>query len=127
MDHSVERGHRCIVEARGLSRSDINDGSLLLRCLFFLDCVDGLDVFFDGCVVIGSSNHILIAFSTITRTILWRKVMSAEVWALRIHGGVVAVPVRSSNTEILDVSSGHQIHVLPTAWDIMCGVYVRDG
>ena len=53
--------------------------------------------------------------------------MPGIVWTLRIHGGVVVVPVDSSNTVVLDVTTGQQLHILPSAGENVRGVCVFDG
>ena len=53
--------------------------------------------------------------------------MPGNVWTLRIHGGVVVVPVDNSNTVVLDVTTGHQLHTLPSAGEDMRGIRVFDG
>jgi hypothetical protein len=53
--------------------------------------------------------------------------MPGFVWTLRIHGGVVVVPVDYSNTVVLDVTTGHQLHSLPSAGKFVRGICVFDG
>ncbi len=87
----------------------------------------GLDVSLDGSVVVGGSDKVVIAHSTVIGVELWRKEMLGNVFALRIHGGVVVVPVDNSNTVVLDVTTGHQLHTLPSAGKNVCGICVFDG
>ena len=69
----------------------------------------------------------MIAHNTATGAVLWRKEMPGNVWTLRIHGGVVVVPVDNSNTVVLDVTTGHQLHTLPSAGERVHGICVFDG
>ena len=104
-----------------------------------LGYVYGLDVSLDGNVVVGCSSNALIAdsdtalvnaviaHSTATGAVLWRKEMPGNVHTLRIHGGVVVVPVDNSNTVVLDVTTGHQLHTLPSAGKGVGGICVFDG
>ncbi len=89
--------------------------------------VHGFDVSPDGSVVVGSSKNGVIAHNTATGAVLWRKEMLGEIWALRIHGGVLVVPVDNSNTVVLDVTTGHQLHTLPSAGANVRGVFLFDG
>ncbi len=94
----------------------------------FLGGVYGLDVSPDGSVVIGGSDdNVLIAHSTATCAILWRKQMSACVNSLRIHGGVVVVPANYSNMEVFDVTNGRQLYTLPPAGKGIVGICMFDG
>ena len=103
----------------------------LLHCLLVfhmgLDDVSALDVSSDGNIVIGGSKKIVIAHSTASGAVLWRIEMLDWVWALRIHGGLVVVPVDNSNTVVLDVTTGHQLHTLPSAGKYVYGICVFDG
>ncbi len=87
----------------------------------------GLDVSTDGSVVVGASDKDVIAHSTATGTVFWQREMPGKVWALRIHGGVVVVPVDNSNTVVLNVTTGHQLHNLPSSGQGVRGVCVFDG
>ncbi len=89
--------------------------------------VTALDVSPDGSVVVGVDATAVIAHNTVTGTVLWRKEMLDYVWTLRIHGGVVVVPVDNSNTVVLDVTTGHQLHTLPSAGKVVRGICVFDG
>jgi hypothetical protein len=53
--------------------------------------------------------------------------MAGRVWSLRIHGGVVVVPVDNGNTVVLDVTTGHQVHTLPSSGKGVHGICVFDG
>ncbi len=92
-----------------------------------LGLVYGLDVSSDGIVVIGASQKVVIAHNTATGAVLWRTEILGNVWTLRIHGGVVVVPVDNSNTVVLDVTTGHQLHTLPSAGEGVSGICVFDG
>ena len=46
---------------------------------------------------------------------------------LRIHRCVVVVPVDGSNTVMLDVTTGHQLHTLPSAGEDVSSICVFDG
>jgi outer membrane protein assembly factor BamB len=104
-----------------------------------LGYVYGLDVSLDGNVVVGCSSNALIAdsdtavvnaviaHSTATGAVLWRKEMPGNVHTLRIHGGVVVVPVYDSNTVVLDVITGQQLHTLPSAGEYVYGICVFHG
>ncbi len=70
-------------------------------------------------------NNVTIAHNSATSAVLWRKEMHAD--ALRIHGGVVVIPVHTSHTVVLDVTTGHQLHTLPSAGKCIYGVCVFDG
>ncbi len=99
----------------------------LLGFKLLLDFVYALDVSSDGSVVVGGSYKFVIAHETDTGAMLWRKVMTGKVWSLRIHGGVVIVPVENSNTVVLDVTTGQQLHTLPSAGEGVSGICVFDG
>ncbi len=86
-----------------------------------------LDISFDGNVAVGASTQTVIAHNTATGLVLWRKEMPGWVWALRIHGGLVVVPADSSNTIVIDVTTGHQLHTLPSAGQGVRGICVFDG
>ena len=92
-----------------------------------LGCVFVLDVSPDGSVVVGSCYKVVIAHNTATGAVLWRKKMPGNATTLRIHGGVVVVPVDNSNTVVLDVTTGHQLHTLPSAGRGVHGICVFDG
>ena len=70
---------------------------------------------------------VVIAFSTVTGAVLWMKEMTGCVETLRIHGGVVVVPVSGSETLVLDINTGHQLHTLPSAGVYVRGICVFDG
>ncbi len=94
----------------------------------FLASVRGLDVSPDGSVVVSvSSDKEVLAHNTTTGEVLWRKKMPGRLSFLHIHGGVVAVPVENSNTVVLDVATGHQLHVLPAAGEDIGSICVFDG
>ena len=48
------------------------------------------------------------------------------VSSLRIHGGVVVVPVGGCKTEVRDLATGHFLHILPSA-GVALGICVFDG
>ncbi len=77
--------------------------------------------------MVGTSNEVVIAHNTSTGAVLWQNEMSGFVWTLRIHGGVVVVPVDNSNIFVIDVTTGHQLHTLPSAGEFVCGICVFDG
>ena len=77
--------------------------------------------------MVGGSKKAVIAHTTTTGAVLWRKEMPGILWTLRIHGGVVVVPVDNSNTVVLDVMTGHLLHTLPSAGDYVHGICVFDG
>ncbi len=87
----------------------------------------GFDVSHDGSVVVGGSEQVVIAHITATGAVLWRKEMHSRVWTLRIHGGVVVVPLDDNDTVVLDVTTGHQLHTLPSAGELVYGIVVVDG
>ncbi len=72
-----------------------------------------LDISSDGSIVIGCSLKLLIAFNTVTGAVLWQKNLLGNVGALRLHKGVVVVPIDSSNTVVLDVATGNKLYALP--------------
>ncbi len=92
-----------------------------------LGFVFGLDVSLDGSVVVGSSGGNVIAHSTATGDVLWQKEMAGDVWSLCIYGVVVIVPVDDSETLVLTVATGHQLHTLPSAGEDVRGICVFDG
>ena len=53
--------------------------------------------------------------------------MPGNVWTLRIHGGVVVVPVDHSDTLVLEITTGHQLHTLPSAGERVYGICVFEG
>jgi hypothetical protein len=75
--------------------------------------------------VVGASGQVVIAHNTATGAVVWQKEMPGSVWTLRIHGGVVVVPVDDYNVVVLDVTTGHQLHTLPGEGAI--GICVFDG
>jgi hypothetical protein len=77
--------------------------------------------------VVGGGNTVVMVHNTVTCEVLWRKDMPGWVESLRIHGGVVVVAVENSNTEVLDVTTGHQLHTLPSAAMVVKGLCVFDG
>ena len=89
--------------------------------------VFALDVSPDGSVVVGASAKNVIAHNTATGAVLWRKKMFDKVCTLRVHGGVVVVPVDNSNIVVLDVTTGHQLHTLSSGGVRVYGICVFDG
>ncbi len=77
--------------------------------------------------MVGVSDKVVIAHDTATGEVLWRNEVPDNAWTLRIHGGLVVVPVDNSNTLVLDVATGHQLYTLPSAGEGVCGIYVFDG
>ena len=77
--------------------------------------------------MVGGSNNAVVAHNTATYAELWRKEMPGVVYTLRIHRGVVVVPVDKRNTAVLDVTTGHQLHTLPSAGEDIYGICVFDG
>ena len=77
--------------------------------------------------MIGCCWKVVVAHNTATGAVLWRKEMPSNVWSLSIHGGVVVVPVDNSNTVVLDVTTGHQLHTLPSAGKSVMSICVFDG
>jgi hypothetical protein len=69
----------------------------------------------------------VIAHNTDTGALLWRKEMPGKTFSLRIHRGVVIVPVDDSNTVVLDATTGQQLHTLPSAGVGVSGICVFDG
>ncbi len=69
----------------------------------------------------------VIAHNTATGAISWRKEMPGRVWTLRIHGGVVVLPVDNSNTVVFDVTTGHLLHSLPSAGELVVGMSLFHG
>ncbi len=113
---------------------------LTLFSFFFSGSVSGLDISPDGSVVVGCSGNVVIAHNkvgcsgnvviahnTTTGAVLWQRKMPDNTYTLRIHGGVVVVPVDDSNTVVLDVITGHQLHTLPSAGLDVRGICVFDG
>ncbi len=92
-----------------------------------LDYVHALDASLDGSVVVHGSSNVVIAHNRTNGAVLWRKEMPDRVWTLSIHGGVVVVPVDNSNTVVLDLSTGHQLHTLPSTGKNPHGIFVIDG
>jgi hypothetical protein len=97
----------------------------MLVLTLFLEYVFGLDVSSDGSIVVGASQNVVTAFNTTSTAMIWQKEMSGDVDTLRIHGGVVIVPV--DNTVVLDVTTGHQLLALPSAGEKVVGVCAFDG
>jgi hypothetical protein len=95
--------------------------------LFQVDVHGGVDTSPDGSVVIGGCDNLVIAHSTATGVVLWRKEIPGRVRALRIHRGVVVVLVENSITVVLDVTTGNQLHTLPSAGKDVKGLCVFDG
>ncbi len=74
-----------------------------------------------------SGSIVMIAHNTATGAVLWRKEMHGGVSALRIHGGVVVVPVNDSHIVVLDLATGIQLHTLPSAGKAVRSICVFDG
>ena len=74
-----------------------------------------------------SDDNAVIAHNTTTGAVLWRKEISGFPWTLRVHGGVVVVPVENSNTVVLDVTTGHQLYTFPSVAGIVRCICVFDG
>ena len=68
-----------------------------------------------------------MAHNTATGAVLWRNELPNNVWSLRIHAGVVVVPVDFNETVVLDITSGHHIHAMPSVGDDVNGICVFDG
>jgi hypothetical protein len=94
--------------------------------ILFLGQVAVFDVSLDGNIVVGKWHNLMIA-QTATGEVLWQKEMNDEIIALRIHGGVIAVVPENCNTVVLDISSGEQIHELPSAGKHVLAICVFDG
>ncbi len=77
--------------------------------------------------MVGASENAAIAHNTATHAVVWRKQMPALVCTLCIHGGVVIVAVNNGNTVVLDVTTGTQLHTLPSAGEYVRGICVFDG
>ncbi len=77
--------------------------------------------------MIGASNKAVIAHNTATGAVLWRKEMPGRIYTLRFHGGVVVATVNNSNTLVLDVATGDQVHTLPRTTETILGLCVFDG
>jgi hypothetical protein len=105
------------------------DTIALLDFTLFLGFVNAFDVSPDGSVGVGvgRSENDMIAHSTTTSAVVWQTKMPGSIFALRIHGGVVVVPVENSKTVVLDVATGYQLHTLPSAGEYVFGVCVLDG
>jgi hypothetical protein len=93
----------------------------------FLEVVYALDVSSDGRVLITACDQGVIALHAITGLMLWEKEMTGSICSLRIHGGVVVVPVDCNEIVVLDVTLGHLLHTLPSAGDFVYGLCVFDG
>jgi hypothetical protein len=87
----------------------------------------GLDVPSNGSIVVGGSLNYVIAHNTATGAELWHKKIPSNAHTLRIYGGVVVVPVDKRSTVVLDVTTGHQLHTLPSAGHDAHGICVFDG
>ena len=113
----------------GLERSPGLDLEHFTRLVvhIFVAPISRIDVSPNGSVMVGGSGKVVIGYNTATGTVLWRKEMLGDVWTLRIHGGAVVVPVDNSNTVVLDVTTGHQLHTLPSSGDYATGLCVFDG
>ncbi len=92
-----------------------------------LDYAYVLDTSPDGSVVVGGSGRVVLAHNTATCAELWRKNMSSLILTLRIHGGVVVVPMSCFKTLVLDATTGQQVHALPSAGKDVRGICVFDG
>ncbi len=89
--------------------------------------IHGLDVTPDGSVVIGGCDKVVIAHDTVTGAVLWRNDTPGKVRTFCIHGDAVVVPFDNCNTVVLDVTTGHQIHTLPSTGECVSGLCVFDG
>ncbi len=93
----------------------------------FLGYIHAIAISNDGGTAIGGGGEVLIAHNTATCAVIWRKELSGSVWSLCIHNDVVVVPVNGSETVVLDISNGNQIHALPSAGEYVYGICVFDG
>ncbi len=94
---------------------------------FFKDYKNVLDVSPDLSVVVVGNRHVVIAHNTVTGAMLWRKELQSSFQTFCIHGGLVVLPVHGCDTVLLDVTTGHQLHSMPTAWINVHGICVFDG
>ncbi len=70
----------------------------------------------------------VIAHNTATGAVLWSKEqLLGIVYTLRIHGGVVVIPVDYFKTVVLDLTTGRQLYTLPSAGVDARGLCVFDG
>ena len=77
--------------------------------------------------MVSAGENVVIAHNAATGEVIWRKKIPGSVHTLRIHGGVVVVPVEKSKTVVLDVTTGHQLHTLPSTGENIRGICVFDG
>jgi hypothetical protein len=99
----------------------------LIPLAWVLGFVFALSTSSDHGVIVGGSQKVVIAHTIATSKELWLKEMPGDVWTVRIHGSVVVVPVDNSKTVVLDVTTGHQLHALPSAGERVYGICLFDG
>ena len=78
----------------------------------FLGTLLSIDTSDDGSVIVGVSEHVVIAHSSSTGLMLWKKWTSDNVGKLRIHGRVVIAAVDWYVTLLLDLPTGRTIYTL---------------
>ncbi len=110
-------------------------GMLFMFALFFVlrfllslgAIIYVVDIAPDGRVVVAGGFKVMIAHDAATGEVLWRREMPGKIQSLRIHGNVVVAPVYGSMIAVLDLTSGDQIHTLPSAGNDVNGICVFDG
>ncbi len=93
----------------------------------FKGWIKAIDASLDGSVIIGNTRTAVIAHNTATGVVIWQNEMPDNACTLRIHGSVVVVLVDDSNTVVLDVTTGHQLHTLPPTGKYVIGICIFDG
>ena len=122
----MERSNRYSYEARGISSRFALCSLAPLGFILVLGHVYALGVSTDGGVVIGVCTMVVAAYNTVDCALLWQKTLPQGMFTLRIHGNVVVLPVQNGSTVVLDVTTGHQLHDLPSAGKSV-GIFVFDG
>jgi hypothetical protein len=123
----MECGHRFSCKAGGLFWFEVTTHFVLFGFTLLLGFLYGLDVSSDGSIVVGCSKTDVVAHNTSTLATLWRILLPGYAWVLRIHGGVVIVPVDNSNTVVFDVTTGSCLYSLPSAGSDVRGICIFDG
>ncbi len=93
--------------------------------------MNAVGVSIDGGVVVGGSNcgtqSFVVAHNTATRTLIWKKQLPQSISSIRAYGGIVIVPLDYGKTLVLDISTGNQIHSLPSAGKDIHSICVFEG
>ncbi len=93
----------------------------------FTGCVDALSFSSDGGIVVsGAGDKLIMASDTATRKPLWCKKLLG--WTqFCVHGGVVLVADEGAGIMMLELTTGHQVLVLPSIAGDVSSICIFDG